>query len=48
MMKKILQKRISSLNQKKSRNGEFILYWMQANHRVENNWALTYAIELAN
>jgi deoxyribodipyrimidine photo-lyase len=47
-MKKILEKRIRALNDKKSRNGEFILYWMQSTHRVENNWALTYAIELAN
>jgi deoxyribodipyrimidine photo-lyase len=28
-------------------SGEFVLYWMQSSHRVEDNWALNYAIETA-
>ncbi len=29
-------------------DGEYILYWMQSTQRVENNFALAYAIEAAN
>ncbi len=36
------------LNNKKVRNGDFVLYWMQSSQRVEDNWALSYAIEEAN
>ncbi len=36
------------LNNKKVRNGDFVLYWMQSSHRAEDNWALSYAIETAN
>ncbi len=27
-----------------NRSGEFVLYWMQATHRFEDNWALRYAV----
>jgi deoxyribodipyrimidine photo-lyase len=36
------------LNNKKVRDGEFVLYWMQSSQRVEDNWALSYAIQAAN
>lgn len=36
------------LNNKKVRGGEFVLYWMQSSQRVEDNWALSYAIQAAN
>jgi deoxyribodipyrimidine photo-lyase len=36
------------LNNKKVRNGEFVLYWMQSSQRVEDNWALSYATQAAN
>jgi deoxyribodipyrimidine photo-lyase len=41
-------KRVKFLNDKKTSDGDFILYWMQSSQRVENNWALSYAIEEAN
>jgi len=40
--------RVKNLNQKTQRNGEFVLYWMQSSQRVQENWALTHAIETAN
>jgi len=43
-----LEKRIKNLNNKKAKSGDFVLYWMQSSHRVENNWALTYAANQAN
>jgi len=42
-----LKKRVKNLN-KKTKKGDFVLYWMQSAHRVENNWALTYAANQAN
>ncbi len=36
------------LNKKEARNGNYVLYWMQSSQRVEDNWALSYAIEEAN
>ena len=42
------QSRIKSLNDKSVQNGEYILYWMQASQRVENNHALELAIKKAN
>jgi deoxyribodipyrimidine photo-lyase len=47
-VKIILEKRIKPLNNKSDKNGEYILYWMQSTHRTEENWALTYTIQLAN
>ncbi|MCW4025424.1 MAG: deoxyribodipyrimidine photo-lyase [Candidatus Bathyarchaeota archaeon] len=40
--------RLEVLNSKPLGNGEFVLYWMQASHRAQENWALDYAIEEAN
>jgi deoxyribodipyrimidine photo-lyase len=36
------------LNNKKVKDGEFVLYWMQSSQRAEDNWALNCAIESAN
>jgi deoxyribodipyrimidine photo-lyase len=36
------------LNNKEVANGEYVIYWMQSSHRVQDNWALNYAIETAN
>jgi len=36
------------LNDKKVGSGQFVLYWMQSSHRVEDNWAFTHAVETAN
>lgn len=43
MINSALEKRAKNLNNKKWRKGDFVLYWMQSSHRIENNWALTYA-----
>lgn len=48
MINTALEKRVRKLNNKKAKNGDFVIYWMQSSHRVENNWALTYAVYLAN
>ncbi|MFA7080730.1 MAG: deoxyribodipyrimidine photo-lyase [Candidatus Bathyarchaeia archaeon] len=48
MINSALEKRTKNLNNKKWRKGDFVLYWMQSSHRVENNWALTYAANQAN
>lgn len=41
--------RVARLNGHPERSGgEFVLYWIQAYHRAEQNWALTAAIEAAN
>ncbi len=44
----IHEKRIKALNNKSIRQGDYVLYWMQASHRSEDNHALEYAIALAN
>lgn len=41
-----LIKRVKNLN-KKTKNEDFFLYWMQSSHSVENNWAPTYAVNQA-
>jgi deoxyribodipyrimidine photo-lyase len=41
--------RIRRLNEQPARSGaDFVLYWIRAYHRAEQNWALTAAIEAAN
>jgi deoxyribodipyrimidine photo-lyase len=41
--------RVARLNDQPERSGgDFVLYWIQAYHRAEQNWALTAAIEAAN
>jgi deoxyribodipyrimidine photo-lyase len=43
------QKRVRELNhQNISNNGDYVLYWMQINRRFEYNFALQYAVKLAN
>ena len=44
----IQQERITALNERDSRPGRYVLYWMQAAQRAEWNHALEYAIERAN
>lgn len=40
--------RVKSLNNKEIKDGDYVLYWMQASQRAEFNHALEYAIEKAN
>ncbi|MCC6244288.1 MAG: deoxyribodipyrimidine photo-lyase [Gemmatimonadaceae bacterium] len=41
--------RTVDLNQKRYRpDGEYVLYWMQSTHRLEENWALRAAIRTAD
>ena len=40
--------RIKRLNSIDIKDGQFVLYWMQASHRTVNNLALEYAISKAN
>ena len=42
------RKRISSLNNNKIKDGDYVLYWMQASQRTEYNHALEHAIDEAN
>ena len=41
-------KRIHYLNDKDTREGDYVLYWMQSAHRASNNPALEYSIDIAN
>ena len=44
-----MQERVRKLNEAPVRaTGQFVLYWSQMNRRVESNYALAYAVELAN
>ncbi len=42
------KERITYLNHQPVNNRHFVLYWMQASQRTENNHALEYAIKLSN
>jgi deoxyribodipyrimidine photo-lyase len=42
------EERIKSLNDKQTQNGSYVLYWMQATQRAQNNQALEFAISKAN
>ena len=44
----VAPERIRLLNDASIRPGKYVLYWMQASHRTEENPALTYAVERAN
>lgn len=44
----IQKERIRILNDKPLKDEKYVLYWMQASHRVEWNHALEYAVEKAN
>ncbi len=46
---RIPPERVRPLNERAERAGaDFVLYWLQAYHRAEQNWALAAAIEAAN
>lgn len=45
---RIQEERVKHLNEKESRNGDYVLYWMQSSHRTEYNHALEYAVQRAN
>ncbi len=44
----IEKERIKILNQKETKRGEYVLYWMQASQRTDYNHALEYALLKAN
>ena len=44
----IEKERITVLNRKPVQNRDYLLYWMQAAQRTENNQALEYAVQTAN
>jgi deoxyribodipyrimidine photo-lyase len=44
----IQKERIKVLNNQQLKQGDFVVYWMQATQRTEHNQALDYAIMLAN
>ncbi|MFB0504470.1 MAG: deoxyribodipyrimidine photo-lyase [Candidatus Bathyarchaeia archaeon] len=44
----IQEERVKTLNCEPIRNGDFVLYWMQASQRTEYNHALEYAVSKAN
>jgi deoxyribodipyrimidine photo-lyase len=44
----IQKQRIKALNAQNKKNREFVLYWMQASQRSEDNHALEYAVSQAN
>jgi deoxyribodipyrimidine photo-lyase len=49
MNMRIPEERTTRLNDRPERPGaDFVLYWIQAYHRAEQNWALTAAIQAAN
>ncbi|NHI83930.1 MAG: deoxyribodipyrimidine photo-lyase [Candidatus Thorarchaeota archaeon] len=44
----IHEERIQQLNPNSIQGGDYVLYWMQASQRTDNNHALEYAIQMAN
>jgi len=44
----IQKERLNLMNERESKKGEFVLYWMQRAQRSEFNHALEYALEKAN
>ncbi len=44
----IQRERVRPLNNEIERRRDFVLYWMQAAQRAEDNHALEYAVDLAN
>ncbi len=44
----IHDERIKTLNDKQTRAGKYVLYWMQSSQRAEYNYALEFAIQQAN
>ena len=47
-MRSIQEERISQLNDKDVRDGDYVLYWMQEAQRASYNHALEYAVQRAN
>ena len=45
---KIQDERVKHLNEKETRAGDYVLYWMQSSQRTEHNHALEYAVQQAN
>ncbi len=45
---RIQDERVKHLNERKVRDGDYILYWMQSSQRTEQNHALEYAVRKAN
>ena len=43
----IQSERIQKLNNKDIQKGDYVLYWMQASQRAEDNYALEYTIQQA-
>lgn len=48
MSAEIHEDRVQHLNDKEIRDGDYVLYWMQASQRAEFNHALEYAVQRAN
>ena len=48
MITPIEPERVRFLNDATVRTGDYVLYWMQASHRTEDNPALRYAVERAD
>jgi deoxyribodipyrimidine photo-lyase len=46
--REIREERVEFLNDEDARDGDFVLYWMQASVRTEHNHALEYAVQRAN
>jgi deoxyribodipyrimidine photo-lyase len=47
-MAMIQRERIKALNNKEMKKGAYVLYWMQASQRAEDNHALEYAVSMGN
>ena len=48
MTSEIQAERVQTLNDNESRDGDYVLYWMQQSQRAEDNPALEYAVQQAN
>jgi len=46
--RQIQEERVQDLNEKETRNGDYVLYWMQSSQRAEHNHAIEYAVQRAN
>ncbi len=46
--RKIQDERVEHLNEEQTRDGDYVLYWMQSSQRAEQNHALEYAVRQAN
>jgi deoxyribodipyrimidine photo-lyase len=46
--REIQEERVRDLNEESTRDGDYVLYWMQQAQRAEHNHALEYASQVAN